>query len=233
MTSLETLALFAKQPIAGRAKTRLIPAIGAENAARLSAAFLADLLARLSREIDLSVRILLCYDSPGAESFFLSQIKAVASRGNMDVLCQCPGDLGTRLAAVRASVPGCIIYMGTDAPDLPATEIRQAFTHARTGRAYLQETGDGGYALLGLPTHAPPDVFAEIAWSSAQTARQQAERIGQSGIELVRSTKVWWDVDEPADLLPLRTRLEQDTQVAPLTLEVLRSLGALPGESPR
>lgn len=227
-----TLAIFAKEPRAGRAKTRLIPALGAENAARFAAACLHDLLRRLSVHVSPRVRLLICYDPPESRSYFAELQQSLALPRELELLCQSPGGLGERLSAVAAAISGPLAFIGTDAPDLPYEYIAEALHLADEGRAYILKTSDGGYALLALPTGTPPSAFSAIAWSTADTGRQQIERIEAQGISIFVCEQTWWDIDEPADLLPLRRRLETNSQVASETLEVLRSFGALPGERP-
>ncbi len=227
-----TLAIFAKEPHPGRAKTRLIPALGAEAAARLSAAFLNDLLPRLAAGLAPQTRMLLCYDPPEAAAHFATRIHALHLHRRIDLLSQSPGDLGQRLAAVKSHVKAPVVFIGTDAPDLPIDFIITGLRYAQDGRAYLMKTADGGYALLALPAQAPSSVFENIVWSTSETARQQCDRIRAAGIDTRESELVWWDVDEPADLLPLRRRLEANPQLAPETLEALRLIGALPSERP-
>ena len=221
------LCILCRQPVPGRTKTRLIPALGATAAAQLSAVFLIDLLGRCARELPATFRILLCHDSPSpldGETWFQALIREHASSRSIALQAQASGDLGARLAAVRASMDGPLIFIGSDAPDLPLAEMQHARAHACAGRAYIVRAHDGGYALLALPRQAGACVFDDIDWSTVHTGRQQIERIMASGLETVDSAQQWWDVDEPADLAPLRERLEAQPQLAPLTLSFLRTL---------
>jgi rSAM/selenodomain-associated transferase 1 len=219
-----TLAIFAREPVPGKTKTRLIPALGPSAAAQLSAAFTTDLLCRCARDLPQTTRILICYADPEAESYFRKLIRDHAPSRTIALHRQVPGGLGARLAAVKAELKGSVIYIGTDAPDLPLSEMELGLSHAHAGGAYILKALDGGYALLALPVQAQPAVFEAIDWSTPHTARQQIERINASGIEIVESTQIWWDVDEPADLAPLLSRLEKNPQIAPLTLSLLRTL---------
>lgn len=221
-----TLLLFAKYPRPGAAKTRLIPALGANGAARLAEAFLLDLLERLARADFGDVRRVLCFDPPEAAGDFRTLL---AARGNLaqafTLEAQAPGGLGERLAAgLQAHAQHAVVFIGADAPDLPLDEIAAGFEHARSGRAYLQRACDGGYVLLALPAGSPRSVFSEMAWSSAATAEQQAARIRQAPCALVESPRIWSDVDEPGDLAGLKERLEKTPETAPRTLSALREL---------
>ena len=208
-------------------KSRLIPALGADGAARLADAFINDLLTRLARELAPDVGLTVCFDPPGAAEYFRELAARLAPQRSIEIRAQSAGDLGERLAAARADfMRGPAAFVGADAPDISRGEIEQALAHARAGRAYIQRAHDGGYVLLALPETAPPDVFRGIRWSAPTTAAEQTARIRESGIAIVESADAWWDIDESADLAPLRERLERIPEIAPETLSVLRILKA-------
>jgi glycosyltransferase A (GT-A) superfamily protein (DUF2064 family) len=246
------LCLFAKQPLPGKVKSRLIPAIGAEGAARLAEAFLIDLLRRLQRELP-ELRLIVYVDPPESANYFhkllcatglepfpdpcreAERISDHAAAGGpslgrslsprSELRTQSTGGLGERLASALAECSNePIIFIGADAPDLPRAEIERAISVAQEGQAYIQRAHDGGYVLLALPKNATPGVFSDIRWSASTTAAEQIARIRESGIEVVESPDVWWDIDEPSDLGLLRARLERNPSMAPETLSVLLSL---------
>jgi hypothetical protein len=210
-------------------KSRLIPALGADGAARLADAFINDLLRRLARELAPDADLSVYYDPPDAAEYFRELAARLAPQRSIEIRAQSVGDLGARLAAARADFTSeSVAFIGTDAPDISLGEIEQALAHARAGRAYIQRAHDGGYTLLGLPAMAPPEVFHGIHWSAPTTAAEQIARIRESGITVIECAEAWWDIDAPADLAPLRDRLEQNPEVASETLSVLRSLTIRP-----
>ena len=52
-----------------------------------------------------------------------------------------------------------VVFLGSDAPDLPLDYVLDACACARQGTAALCEALDGGYVLLALPSNAPPEVL--------------------------------------------------------------------------
>src|SRR5436309_6006029 len=96
----ETVLLFAKYPRAGMAKTRLIPALGADGSAWLAEAFLLDLLERLAREeFGAGARRVLCFDPPDAAEDFRVLLVREKCSGDFSLVPQAAGGLGERLAA--------------------------------------------------------------------------------------------------------------------------------------
>src|SRR5258706_7605665 len=87
-----TLALVARAPVPGRCKTRLVPALGAEGAARLYEAMLGDSFAALARVGATRLVLLAAPEEDG-----VAALRALAPPG-WDVVAQSSGDLGARLA---------------------------------------------------------------------------------------------------------------------------------------
>ena len=222
-------------------KTRLIPALGAQGAAALAAAFIMDLTERLAgASLGRDVRRVLCYDNPdaggnvAARDAFKALLAAPGADGKsselilkrFSLLAQSGGDLGERLGSamktVRLSFEGPLLLIGSDAPDLPEDELLRGLELARAGKAYLKPAEDGGYVLLALPAAARHTVFDEVEWSTAETARTQAARLRAMELPTIVSNSKWPDVDRPADLPLLLKRLEANPGIARRTLAVLR-----------
>src|SRR5205085_8931162 len=110
-----TVLVFAKAPVPGTVKTRLIPALGAAAAAKLAL-----------RMVEHSVRIaadsalgpVLLYCAPDAQH---PALQAVARRASARCLPQGSGDLGERMrSALSAALQGSprALLLGTDCPAL-------------------------------------------------------------------------------------------------------------------
>ena len=187
--------VFAKAPVAGRAKTRLIPALGAEGAARLQEALLEDALRRARAADPPLLELWGTGDDPDG-------LLADAARRHGAVLReQCAGDLGVRmctaLAAATADGESAVI-LGTDAPGLGGDAIREADRLLAGHDAVLGPAGDGGYVLLGLH-RAVDSLFSGIDWGSAHVltgTRARMRELGWRHAELATG----WDVDRPEDL---------------------------------
>jgi rSAM/selenodomain-associated transferase 1 len=194
------VAVFAKAPIAGMAKTRLIPALGAQGAARLQREFTRH---ALQTAIAAGLGPVTLWCAPEADHRFFR-----ALRRTMGVECrvQARGDLGERMhAAFQAQCArGPLLLIGTDCPALRPHDLRVAARALCNGHdAVFSPAEDGGYVLVGLRNPQPP-LFSEMAWSTptvmAET-RARASGLGLRAMEL----GMFWDVDIPADLRRLRT----------------------------
>lgn len=196
------IVIFAKAPQPGLAKTRLIPALGAEGAAALARQLLQYTLAQaIAAEIG---TVELCM-SPFDESAW-QDVPIPASVVRTD---QGEGDLGERMARAseRVIAAGDVaMLIGTDCPALDAMLLRQIAQHLAVADTVLLPTADGGYAALALQRF-DASLFSGIAWSTDSVARETLCRIGQLGWS-VHQLPIQHDIDEPADLrwLPAGSR---------------------------
>jgi uncharacterized protein len=228
---LPRLLLFARAPVAGRVKTRLVPAIGASGAGDLYRAFLED-AARAYRGRGLWESVL-C-----AEGDALSPSLVEIFPNPWTRRTQSDGDLGRRLTDAfekefRAQTPSCVA-VGADHPTLPAARLAELFAALRNGwDAALVPAEDGGYCAIGLRREVPPRaVFEGIAWSTAEVLEQTVARLASAGLRY-RLLEPGYDVDRPEDLdrlrrdLAGRDRSAEDYPAA--TARVLASLSNEPG----
>jgi rSAM/selenodomain-associated transferase 1 len=189
------IIIFAKAPRPGRVKTRLIPALGAQGAARLAL----DML-RSTVEEAFAARMAtpeLCADPHPLDPAWQGLLPARPMR----VTAQGEGSLGERLerAAKRTLQLGeNVLLIGTDCPALDRTRLRSAAADLEHHDAVLHPTQDGGYALLGL-SRFDPSIFAGIAWSTDRVTAQTLARIEALGWR-VRIGDTLQDIDEPGDL---------------------------------
>jgi len=230
-----TLVLFTRYPEAGHVKTRLIRALGSERAANLARAMLKDLVDHITDSLDHSVRCVLCFDPHSRENEsadpaecewrfreLLHNIPGALHR--FEFLAQCSGPLGERLAgAMRALQEHSrepLVFIGSAAL-VDAAKIEAALSRARLGEAYLLPSEDGGYVLLALPENATPAVFENVAWSTHDAARTQAEQIQRCSLKIEIAAETFFDVDEEADLERLKAFLAQNPEIGRRTAQVL------------
>ena len=141
------LIVFAKAPVAGRAKTRLIPALGAEGAAALAARLL-DHAMQQAAEAGLGA-LELCV-APDATH---PRLQAAAARQGAALTLQGEGDLGARMQRAlsrRLAAHPKVLLIGTDAPSLDARVLRAAAAALDRHEAVFVPALEGGYALVGL-----------------------------------------------------------------------------------
>ena len=202
------LMVFARVPQPGRVKTRLIPLLGPQGAARLHARLAERTLSTASAAGFDRVE-LVC--SPGIDhAFFTSKQK----RFGVDLRPQGRGDLGDRMyrAFERAlrSHPHAVL-VGSDCPALRPADLRAAARALQAGvDAVLSPAEDGGYALIGL-RRVSRRLFDGIAWSTPQVLAQTRRRLKQLRWHW-KELRTVWDVDRPEDML----RLRRSRRLAPL-----------------
>lgn len=190
------LIVFAKAPLPGQAKTRLIPALGAAGAATLAACMLQHALAAAAAARPQALQLCTTPDT-GHPAIVHAAAQHGAARFD-----QGPGDLGQRMhRALARALAGhdAALLMGTDAPALDAARLRQAMAALDSHDAVFVPALDGGYALIGL-RRPQPSLFADIPWSSAEVMPRTRQRLLAAGLRWAELDAVA-DVDEPADLV--------------------------------
>lgn len=192
------LIVFAKAPVAGEVKTRLIPALGAQGAAALAVCLLKRTLASgMAAGFD---QLELCV-APDTSHPAFSTLAAVH---RLVLTAQGEGDLGARMDRALARVlrgHRQALLIGTDAPALDAARLCDAAQALHSADAVFVPALDGGYALVGLQ-RAQPALFQGIAWSTAQVMAQTRARARAAGLVWTERNPVP-DIDEPADLVHL------------------------------
>ena len=193
------LIVFAKAPVAGLAKTRLIPALGAEGAAALAGRRLRHTLAQGAAAGFGALELCATPDAthPALEAAAREHGAARAVQGE--------GDLGARMQRAldrRLATHPRVLLIGTDAPALGAAVLHEAAAALATHDAVFVPALDGGYALVGLSTPAPERLFAGIAWSTPRVMATTLERVAELGLRTALLAPLP-DIDEPADLAHL------------------------------
>ena len=194
------IAIMAKAPVAGLAKTRLAPALGDAGAAALAERLLAHAVAQAAAA-ELGAVTLWATPDASHPAFVQAQ-----RQHGLALTVQAEGDLGARMAQVFqvgfAQDCSPILLMGTDAPELGAAMLRQAAAALQMHDAVFVPAHDGGYALVGLRA-APPGLlsalFGGMRWSTPQVMAQTRQRLAAAGIAHAELPSVA-DIDEPADL---------------------------------
>ncbi|MFC7736446.1 TIGR04282 family arsenosugar biosynthesis glycosyltransferase [Roseomonas sp. GCM10028921] len=181
------VALFARFPEAGRAKTRLIPALGAEGAAALHRR-LAERALETLRASGLPFELRHTGAVPEAFRAWLGEGVPLAEQGE--------GDLGARMARAAADTP--VILVGADLPDLAPRHLRAAAAALEGHRAVIGPAEDGGYWLLGL-REPMPFLFEAMEWGTDTVLAVTMERFAAHGVALAVLERLA-DLDRPEDL---------------------------------
>jgi rSAM/selenodomain-associated transferase 1 len=192
------VAILAKAPVPGLAKTRLIPHLGAEGAAALQRWLLRRTLGT-ALAAELGPVTLWCAPETDHPDFAACQGLGPVRR------CRQPDvDLGGRMHAAvdEASAAGTLVIgtlvIGTDCPALTPEVLREAAAALREHDAVVIPAEDGGYVLIGLrqPVHA---VFQRVEWSTERVMAQTRRQLQAAGLTW-RELAPLWDVDRFEDV---------------------------------
>lgn len=218
------LIVMAKAPVAGFAKTRLVPPLTHDQAAGLAEAMLCDMLARpwpgFARHLCVS----------GASARFVE-----AEAAGWQLSQQAAGDLGVRLdIASRAAFDAgaeAVAFLGTDAPDLPdsfLSELRAAL--ADGADLVIGPATDGGYYTIATRSHQAC-LYADMPWSQPGLFDATIAAAAKAGLRTHR-LPAWSDMDEVADLVRFAAGnrpSEASPHLAPRTLARVGALASLLG----
>ncbi|PZV09078.1 MAG: hypothetical protein DCF22_19105 [Leptolyngbya sp.] len=194
---LDRLIIFTRYPEAGKAKTRLIPALGAEGAATLHQ--------QMADYTLIQVQALQFQHPLCVEVRFAGGDRDLMQRWlgtDLMYTVQGEGDLGDRMArsfqsAFNSGVQRAII-IGTDCPDLDESLLEQAFCKLQQQDLVLGPASDGGYYLIGLRRWIP-QLFVNIEWSTASVLERTLAIAAELNLS-VALLPILSDVDYPADL---------------------------------
>jgi rSAM/selenodomain-associated transferase 1 len=191
-----SIAILAKAPIPGLAKTRLIPTIGAHAAAVLQER-LTERTVTTALAANIGPVTLWCAPD-STHSTFLRLI----ARLRITLKAQPQGDLGARMLAAAAACSGPVLVIGTDCPALTEVHLRGAANDLRNGTdVILIPADDGGYVLIGTRSEQPA-LFAGIAWGTKTVLAETRARIIENCLVLTERPPLW-DVDTESDLARL------------------------------
>jgi glycosyltransferase A (GT-A) superfamily protein (DUF2064 family) len=182
---MTTLIVIAKEPLPGRAKTRLHPPFTLEQAADLAAAAIDDTLAAVA-DLPASRRILL-----------FEGTHPPRSADGYEIMPQASGELDERLAAAFDAVDGPAVLIGMDTPQLRAADLAPAFEPWGDVDAWFGPADDGGFWALGL-RDPRGDLIRGVPMSSDDTGALQLERLQHLQVGMLRELT---DVDTYDDAL--------------------------------
>ncbi|MFZ0614746.1 MAG: TIGR04283 family arsenosugar biosynthesis glycosyltransferase [Desulfobacterales bacterium] len=199
----EQLIVFTRYPVAGRTKTRLIPALTPEGAAALQRQMterLLDTVGRLARVRPLVVEIRFAGANAKSLKSWLGRDFRYADQG--------PGDLADRMTTAMAAAfdagAQAAVIVGTDIPGITAQIIGRAFDLLRQKDAVFGPATDGGYYLVGLRRRmrgqALPALFGGLSWGTSRVLSLSLAKAADLGLA-VALLEPLEDVDRPEDLV--------------------------------
>ncbi len=199
------ILVFARYPVPGRAKTRLIPAIGAEGASRLYRRMTEHCVAvaraaRIANGGQRNLRITICYTGAARKEF------RAWLGPDLQYAPQPQGNIGTRMRAMfekafRSGAEAALL-VGSDLPELVPDILLQALDELKHRDVVVGPAHDGGYYLIGMKkVHS--ELFEAVDWGTGHVYKQTRDRIRRLGLNSA-DLPLLRDVDRPEDLARLR-----------------------------
>jgi glycosyltransferase A (GT-A) superfamily protein (DUF2064 family)/SAM-dependent methyltransferase len=191
-----TVIVIAKEPLAGKVKTRLQSRFSPAQAARLATAALADTLAAV-RSADLEHRVVALEGMAGP---WLPPDFTVIGQGSGGLDARLQHAFDTVFAGARIPVPrrqppaGPVLLIGMDTPQVTAKLLSTDWGDAD---AVLGLSPDGGFWAVGL-RRPMPGAFLGVPMSTNHTGADQLARLRSLGLKVLLLPPLR-DVDTPAD----------------------------------
>ena len=214
-SALCAIAIMAKAPRPGHVKTRLQTILTPDEAASLGSAFLHDITTNLSEAARRApLHAYVAYAPAGQEARFDGVLapgtRLILADGTEGDAPSVEGFGRSLLHATRALLAmgyGAACVLNADSPTLPTAWLVRAAQRllAPGPRAVIGPADDGGYWLLGMQV-ARPELYAGIAWSTADVAAQTRYRASELGLP-IEELGTWFDVDDREGLQRLTRQL--------------------------
>ena len=191
--------VFARTPVIGSVKTRLIPLLGAQGAFELHLNLTSRLLDSLD-SIDADVEIWTDLDP---KNQFLSV------RGK-PLVRQSGKNLGEKMAyAISRGLLSFekVVLVGVDVPELDDIYVTEAFNHLDSHSIVVGPVIDGGFGLIAA-REFHESIFEGVEWGGPHVLRQVVKNMNKARLSHFM-TKTLWDVDLPDDYARYQEWLDQ------------------------
>lgn len=197
------ILVFARVPVPGRVKTRLIPALGAAGACELHADLVKHTLALATRA---GAPVELWLDGEPEHP----SVAAWCNRYELRVCRQRGAGLGARMQqAIRQTLrtSRSVLVLGCDCVTLTVNDLRSALQCMRSMDAVIAPARDGGYVMLGVSRPADK-LLQRIPWGTSHVLAVTRRRMRAQGWRY-RVLRWQHDVDRAADLQRARRVLSR------------------------
>lgn len=201
------LLVFVRNPIAGRVKTRLIPAIGATGATTVYRQLLASTLAAARAADSDTLSLWIDQATPNTE------LQALIDEHAVEWHRQRGADLGERMHdALTSSLTDHrhAVLIGSDCPEFSATYLEMAFDALSRHDVVIGPARDGGYVLIGMNA-VHKGLFDAIPWSTDRVMDATRQRISAVGLDC-HELPVLRDIDTADDLAAFPTLLQLEAR---------------------
>lgn len=188
------IIIFAKAPIAGTVKTRLIGKLNEQQAANLHKLMLSD---TVNMALDSKLAPVSLYCSPDTTHELFQSF-----RGKGVILRQQRGhNLGSRMANAMEETfnnEKNVVLIGSDCPVMDKQYLSDAFDKLKKHETVIGPAEDGGYVLVGQ-NKLNPSMFKNINWGTADVLNETRQQLLKSNIDWYE-LETLWDVDRADDL---------------------------------
>ncbi len=197
----KVIVLFTRYPLPGQSKTRLIPALGPDNAALLQKKMTETVVSTLRRLHQVLAYTLEIHYDGGTHTLMRSWLGA-----SLHFIQQPDKPLGTRIEmAILSHLPTtmAILVIGSDCPDINEDILQQALQSLAEQEVVIGPTYDGGYYLIGVNTRLSPLslhlLFKDISWGTDTVFTETLSRVKELNLKYHILEKLH-DIDTPEDL---------------------------------
>ncbi|WP_409523193.1 TIGR04282 family arsenosugar biosynthesis glycosyltransferase [Nitrincola sp. MINF-07-Sa-05] len=197
---MTALAIFAKAPVPGQCKTRLMPLMSAEAAAGVHQQLV---LRTLNTALESQLSPVQLWCAGDRDHPFLIEI---SRRFGVERFQQQGSDLGERIIHLFNTHQTPLLLIGSDCPVLTPELLQRCAAELKTHDAVFLPAEDGGYALVGL-NQPQPELFRGVEWGSGRVMTQTREHLQRLQLSWSELEQVW-DVDRPEDYQRARQMLE-------------------------
>lgn len=213
------VAIMAKAPRPGHVKTRLLPALSPQDAARLHRAFLEDTVDRVLSLAGVQAAVVCPPDDCEPLRSCLQPGAPVLAQGGEGLAA----GLESALARLDADGYTPILLLDSDTPHLPAQVLYRAVAALEQVDLVAGPTDDGGYYLVGTRRHQP-GLFQASSMGTGTALDALLSRACDLGLRVSLLPR-WFDVDTPDDLTRLARFLRRYPEAAPRTAALLPRIG--------
>ncbi len=188
------LLVFAKAPVLGRVKTRLIPLLGEQGALDFH---IASIRLALGQRVAMQLSpVVLALN--GQVPAWLTEL---CQQLSIEVVQQQGADLGERMlhaATEQLSQAQSVVLTGTDCLTLTFDRLTQLYQALDDNDAVIMGAEDGGYVALGL-TQLSAALFTQFPFGDAQVYQKTVDVMQALNWRYAELAKTW-DVDRPEDI---------------------------------
>jgi len=188
------LLVFAKAPVLGKVKTRLIPLLGEQGALDFH---VASIRCALEQRAAMQLSPVVLYIKGQAPTW----LTELCQRLSIDVVQQLGAHLGERMlhaVTEQLSQARHVVLTGTDCLTLTTDRLMQLYQSLEANDAAIIGAEDGGYVALGL-TQLSAALFTQFPFGNAQVYQKTVDAMQTLNWRYAELTKTW-DVDRPEDI---------------------------------